>query len=174
MLRISTAFGRPLPNNMRRRFPTETLGDDLVGALPHARRGPSFAKNSPPINGIIRYMIDRVKRLETLFLEEINTLITKLTANGNLGGIVTITAVHVAKDLATAKVYYSVFGSPQDRQKTQDAFALLRKEIGSQLRGRLHLKRIPSFTFEYDDTPEKAARVESIFQIIDKEKHDGK
>ena len=119
-------------------------------------------------------MIDRVKRLETLFLEEINTLITKLTANGNLGGIVTITAVHVAKDLATAKVYYSVFGTPQDRQKTQEAFALLRKEIGSQLRGRLHLKRIPSFTFEYDDTPEKAARVESIFQIIDKEKQDGK
>lgn len=115
-------------------------------------------------------MIDRIKRLEALFLEEINTLITKMTANGNLGGIVTITAVHVAKDLATAKVYFSVFGSPEDRQKTQDALAMLRKEIGAQLRKRLHLKRIPSFTFEYDNTPEKAARVESIFQLIDKEK----
>ena len=37
---------------------------------------------------------------------------------------------------------------------------------------RLHLKRIPSFTFEYDNTPEQAARVESIFQVIEKEKHD--
>ena len=119
-------------------------------------------------------MIDRIKRLETLFLEEINTLITKMSAQGNFGGMVTITAVHVAKDLTTAKVYFSVFGSPQDRQKTQEALSLLRKEIGAQLRGRLHLKRIPSFSFEYDDTPEKAARVESIFQIIDKEKADGK
>lgn len=119
-------------------------------------------------------MIDRIKRLETLFLEEINTLITKMAANGDFGGIVTITAVHVAKDLATAKVFFSVFGSPQDRQKTQQALTLLRKEIGAQLRGRLHLKRIPSFSFEYDDTPEKAARVESIFQIIEKEKHDEK
>lgn len=119
-------------------------------------------------------MIDRIKRLETLFLEEINTLITKMAANAEFGGIVTITAVRVAKDLTTAKVYFSVFGSPQDRKKTQEALAVLRKEIGAQLRGRLHLKRIPSFSFEYDDTPEKAARVESIFQIIDKEKQDAK
>ena len=118
-------------------------------------------------------MIDRVKRLEALFLEEINTLVTKMAAQGNFGGIVTITAVHVAKDLASAKVYFSVFGGPEDRKKTQEALSLLRKEIGAQLRGRLHLKRIPSFSFEYDDTPEKAARVESIFQIIDKEKRDG-
>ena len=119
-------------------------------------------------------MIDRTKRLEALFLEEINTLITKKTANGNLGGIVTITAVHVAKDLATAKVFFSVFGGPEDRKKTQEALSLLRKEIGAHLRGRLHLKRIPSFTFEYDDTPERAARVESIFQIIEKEKKDAR
>ena len=119
-------------------------------------------------------MIDRTKRLEALFLEEINTLITKLTAHGNLGGIVTITAVHVTKDLASAKVFFSVFGGPEDRKKTQEALSLLRKEIGAHLRGRLHLKRIPSFTFEYDDTPEKAARVESIFQIIEKEKEDAR
>ncbi|MBR2082954.1 MAG: 30S ribosome-binding factor RbfA [Elusimicrobiaceae bacterium] len=119
-------------------------------------------------------MIDRIKRLEALFLEEINTLITKMAAQGNFGGIVTITAVHVSKDLTSAKVYFSVFGGPEDRKKTQEALSLLRKEIGSQLRGRLHLKRIPSFSFEYDDTPEKAARVESIFQLIDKEKSHAK
>ncbi len=119
-------------------------------------------------------MIDRIKRLETLLLEEINTLITRKAANGDFGGVVTITAVHVSKDLTTAKVYFSVFGSPEDRQKTQEALSLLRKEIGAQLRGRLHLKRIPSFTFEYDDTPEKASRVEAIFQVIEKEHEHGK
>ena len=115
-------------------------------------------------------MIDRIKRLEALLLEEINTLVSKKAANGDFGGFVTITAVHISKDLSMAKVFFSVFGSPEDRKKTQEALSLLRKEIGAELRGRLHLKRIPSFTFEYDDTPEKAARVESIFQIIDKEK----
>ena len=82
--------------------------------------------------------------------------------------------MRLSKDLANAKVYFSVFGSPEDRRKTQDALSLLRKEIGADLRGRLHLKRIPSFTFEYDDTPEKASRVEAIFQVIEKEKENGK
>lgn len=117
-------------------------------------------------------MIDRIKRLETLFLEEINTHVTRLSAAGELGGFVTITAVHVSKDLSSAKVYFSVFGSPEDKKKTQEALSVLRKEIGALMRHRLHLKRIPSFTFEYDNTPEQAARVESIFQVIEKEKHD--
>ncbi len=118
------------------------------------------------------YMIDRIKRLETLFLEEINTHVTKMSADGELGGFVTITSVHVSKDLSSAKVYFSVFGSPEDKKKTQEALSLLRKEIGALLRHRLHLKRIPSFSFEYDNTPEQASRVESIFQIIEKEKHE--
>lgn len=118
------------------------------------------------------HMIDRIKRLETLFLEEINTHVTKMSANGELGGFVTITSVHVSKDLSCAKVYFSVFGSPEDKKKTQEALSVLRKELGALLRHRLHLKRIPSFSFEYDNTPEKASRVESIFQIIEKEKHE--
>lgn len=119
-------------------------------------------------------MIDRIKRLETLFLEEINSIITKMAAEGDLGGFVTITAVRVAKDLAGAKVYFSVFGTPEDKKRTQEALSLLRKEIGALLRHRLHLKRIPSFSFEYDNTPEQAAQVESIFKIIEKEKENGK
>ena len=115
-------------------------------------------------------MIDRTKRLEALFLQEINTIITKMTAAGNFGGFVTITAVRVTKDLSMAKVYFSVFGSPEDKKKTQEQLSLLRKELGALLRHRLHLKRIPSFSFEYDDTPEKASQVESIFRIIEKEK----
>ena len=67
-------------------------------------------------------MIDRTKRLEALFLQEINTIITKMTAAGNFGGFVTITAVRVAKDLGTAKVYFSVFGSPEDRKRHKNNY----------------------------------------------------
>jgi len=67
-------------------------------------------------------------------------------------------------------VYFSVFGSPEDKKRTEEQLALLRKELGALLRHRLHLKRIPSFSFEYDNTPEQASRVESIFKVIEKEK----
>lgn len=118
-------------------------------------------------------MIDRIKRLEELFLHEINTHVTRLIASGHFTGFITITAVRIAKDLATAKVYYSVFGSDADKKLAERNFEELRTRIGTLLRPRLHLKRIPSFHFILDNTPEKAARVEEIFNKIEKEnKHE--
>ncbi|ACC98229.1 Ribosome-binding factor [Elusimicrobium minutum Pei191] len=116
-------------------------------------------------------MIDRIKRLEALFLEEISTIISKMISTGSFKGFVTITGVRISKDLRTAQVRYSVFGSVEDRITTQEKLSILRSEIGAMLRHRLHLKRIPSFTFVYDDTPEKASKVETIFSVIEKEKN---
>lgn len=114
-------------------------------------------------------MIDRTKRLEALFLKELNTHISRLIASGNFTGFITVTAVKIAKDLATAKVFYSVFGSDADKKRAAQTFEELRGEIGVLLRPRVHLKRIPSFHFILDDTPEKAAHVEEIFEKIEKE-----
>ena len=114
-------------------------------------------------------MIERTKRLETLFLEEINTLIARMTASGSFSGFITITGLRIAKDLATVRVFYSVFGSDDDKKNAAKGLSMLRGEIGAALRKRLHIKRIPSFTFQPDDTPEKASRVEKIFSKIEKE-----
>ncbi|MBQ3933619.1 MAG: ribosome-binding factor A, partial [Elusimicrobiaceae bacterium] len=78
-------------------------------------------------------MIDRIKRLEELFLHEINTHVTRLIASGHFTGFITITAVKIAKDLATAKVYYSVFGSDADKKLAERNFEELRTKIGGLL-----------------------------------------
>lgn len=114
-------------------------------------------------------MIQRTKRLENLFLLELSTIVARLTADGNFSGLVTITGVRIAKDLATVRVFYSVLGSDSDKKNAAKVLAALRGEIGHLLRGRLHIKRIPSFAFQPDDTPEKASRVEKIFSKIEKE-----
>lgn len=119
-------------------------------------------------------MIERTKRLETLFLEEINTIVTRMIASGNFSGFITITGVRVAKDLASARVYYSVFGSDEDKKSAARTLDMLRGEIGSMLRKRLHIKRIPSFSFAPDDTPEKASKVEKIFSRIEKDNDENK
>jgi len=114
-------------------------------------------------------MIERTKRLETLFLGEINTIISRMVASGSFSGFITITGVRISKDLATARVFYSVLGSDEDRKNAAKNLSALRGEIGALLRHRLHIKRIPSFTFQPDDTPEKASRVEKIFSKIEKD-----
>ena len=115
-------------------------------------------------------MIDRIKRLEALFLEELSAIISKMINTGSFKGFITITGVKISKDLKNAKVRYSVFGSEVERAQAAQTLSILRAEVGGLLRGRLHLKRIPSFSFEYDDTPERASKVESIFSAIEKEK----
>ncbi|MDR0734928.1 MAG: 30S ribosome-binding factor RbfA [Elusimicrobiota bacterium] len=114
-------------------------------------------------------MIERTKRLEALFLSELSTIISRMIASGSFSGFITITGVRVSKDLATAKVFYSVFGGKEDKKNAALRLAALRGEIGSLLRKRLHIKRIPSFSFQPDDTPERASQLEKIFSKIEKD-----
>lgn len=114
-------------------------------------------------------MTDRIKRLEILFLEEINTIVSRMIAGGSFSGFITVTGIKISKDLMTAHVFYSVFGSDEDKKRAAHTLSALRGEIGSILRKRVHIKRIPSFTFEIDDTPERAAKVEKIFEKIEKQ-----
>lgn len=107
-------------------------------------------------------------------MQEITTAVGRMVSAGTIKGFITVTSVRVSKDLRTARVFYSVMGGAAERQNAADSLSFLRSEIGSILRNRLHLKRIPSFTFEFDDTPEKAGKVESIFSIIEKEKDEEK
>jgi ribosome-binding factor A len=74
----------------------------------------------------------------------------------------------------TAHVFYSVFGSDEDKKNAAHTLSALRADLGSILRKRIHIKRIPSFTFEIDDTPERAARVEQIFAKIEKANEENK
>ncbi len=119
-------------------------------------------------------MSERIKRLETLLMQEINTIITRMTASGSFSGFITLTGIRISKDLATAHVFYSVFGSDTDRKNAARALSALRGEIGAILRKRLHIRRIPSFTFEIDDTPERASRVEKIFEKIEHQNDENK
>jgi ribosome-binding factor A len=82
-------------------------------------------------------------------------------------GFVTVTDVNTSPDLRHARVHVSVLGTPEEREATlaglRSAHGFLQGRIG----GELHLKRTPELRFLYDDTAERAARLE---QLIDAEK----
>jgi ribosome-binding factor A len=77
-------------------------------------------------------------------------------------GFVTVTEVKTSSDLRHARVYVSVLGSAEERQDTLDglrsAHGVLQKRVAQQLR----LKRTPALEFLYDDTLDRAMRVERI------------
>ncbi|MBI4051831.1 MAG: 30S ribosome-binding factor RbfA [Elusimicrobia bacterium] len=113
-------------------------------------------------------MPDRITRLEELFKEEISKILQTLKDPG-LAGLVTLTGLRLTRDLKNATVFYSVLGTQEDRECSAKALSRSQNYIRSLLWDRIRLKFIPSITFEYDRTPEKAERVERILDQIHKE-----
>ncbi|MEK7689228.1 MAG: 30S ribosome-binding factor RbfA, partial [Deltaproteobacteria bacterium] len=81
-------------------------------------------------------------------------------------GFVTITKAQVSKDLRQAKVYFSMIGNDEEKEKTmeglQSASGYMRREIGK----RLKLRYFPEITFKFDDSLEYASRIEKIIKEI--------
>jgi ribosome-binding factor A len=111
--------------------------------------------------------VSRIDRLESLIKREVADVLTRRMPHANLG-FVSITRVKLAPDLSTVSVFYSQFGSDQDRQKTRrflsQASGFIKGEVGRVMSTRT----VPNFHFVYDDTLAKAAdmvvRINAIIQ----------
>lgn len=83
-------------------------------------------------------------------------------------GFVTVTDVRTSPDLRHARVYVSVLGAdgaPSEPEQRESSLAGLRSAHGflqSRIAGELHLKRTPELTFVYDDTTDRAMRIEEL------------
>jgi len=79
-------------------------------------------------------------------------------------GFVTVTEVRTSADLRHARVFVSVLGDEARRAATLDglrsAHGVLQRRVAAQLK----MKRTPALTFQYDDTTDRAMRLEQILQ----------
>ena len=77
-------------------------------------------------------------------------------------GFVTITDVKVTGDLQHASIFYTVYGSDEERADTavalRSATGMIRSEVGKNITARL----TPSIEFIADGIPENAALIESL------------
>lgn len=77
-------------------------------------------------------------------------------------GFVTITDVKVTGDLQHASVFYTVYGSDEEREDTaaalKSATGMMRSEVGKNITSRL----TPSLEFIADAIPENAKHIESL------------
>lgn len=80
-------------------------------------------------------------------------------------GMVTIAAVDVSRDLAHAKIYYSVL----DETKVTETHDGLKRASGflrTLLAKRLNIRHVPCLHFVYDDTTLKANRICSLIDQV--------
>lgn len=106
---------------------------------------------------------DRVAKVADRIREVIAKRIEKGLRDPRLG-FVTITDVKVTGDLQHASVFYTVYGTEEERIDSAAALkaatGMLRTEVGRNLNTRL----TPSLEFIADAIPENAAAIESLLR----------
>ncbi|HEX7125984.1 MAG TPA: 30S ribosome-binding factor RbfA [Thermodesulfobacteriota bacterium] len=79
-------------------------------------------------------------------------------------GFVTVTDVEVSSDLRQARVYYSVVGSPAEREATEKGLQSATGFVQSHVGKRLGLRNTPTLEFRYDPSLEQGARIEQLLR----------
>jgi ribosome-binding factor A len=81
-------------------------------------------------------------------------------------GFVTVTDVRTSADLSHARVYVSVLGDAEQRQASLDGLRSAHGFLQGRLAAELRLKRTPRLEFSYDDTTDRALRVDALIDEI--------
>ena len=107
----------------------------------------------------------RKERMQDFLREEISLIVQQEIKDPGLG-FITIIDVRMTEDLKYAKVYYSVFGSEEEKERTAQALKRATNYIKHQLGDKVRMKYMPDITFIYDTDQEKAARIDAILKQV--------
>ena len=79
-------------------------------------------------------------------------------------GFVTMTSVKTSPDLRHARVYVSVLGDDAQRASTLAGLSSAHGALQRRLARELRMKRTPMLEFIYDDTTDRAMRLNEVIE----------
>ncbi len=106
---------------------------------------------------------DRMRRVDEAVREVLGDAVNSDLKDPRIG-FVTVTDVKTTTDLRHARVYVSVLGDEAAREASlaglRSAHGILQRRIARDLR----MKRTPTLEFLYDDTTDRAMRMEQLLE----------
>jgi ribosome-binding factor A len=84
-------------------------------------------------------------------------------------GFLTVTEVRMSPDLKNAKVYVSVFGDAERKQRSMDLLEGQKSFIRAELGHSVNLKFTPALTFYLDESLDRAMLIENLLNRIHNE-----
>lgn len=110
----------------------------------------------------------RTARVERLLRNAISQVVLHDVVDPRMG-FVTVTKVHVADDLKTAKVFVSIIGSETDVNKTfaglQHALGFIQRRVAAEVK----LRYIPRLRLVLDDSVKRSVRISELLHRADVE-----
>ena len=107
----------------------------------------------------------RIERVSELAKQEISIVILEL--NLTHCGLITVTSAEISPDLKEGRVYVSVIGTAEQRQRALGELERMHGRIQHELSRRVTLKYTPRLTFVLDETESHAQRIEHLLDELD-------
>lgn len=104
---------------------------------------------------------ERMRRVDEAVREVLSDAITQDVKDPRVG-FVTVTAVDTSPDLRHARVFVSVLGDQKQRKLSMNGLRAAHGFLQRRLASELRMKNTPTLDFVYDDTAERAQRVERL------------
>ena len=108
---------------------------------------------------------NRIDRISEEVRREVDRIIREDLNDPRITGTFSVTHADVTRDLRHAKIYVSVLEDDK-RAGMMDALKKAAGYIRRELAQRLNLRITPELDFEYDDSAEKGARIESVLKDL--------
>jgi len=105
--------------------------------------------------------VRRHRQLEAQIQRTLAELISREVKDPRVGNV-TITAVELAADLSTARVFFVPFASRHDATEVAAGLTHAGGFLRGQLGRGLGLRHAPRLAFQFDDTLDRAARLTSL------------
>ncbi len=109
-------------------------------------------------------MTERMRRVNAAVREVLSEAVGEL--KDPRIGFLTVTGVSTSPDLREARVYVSILGSEDERERTLQGLAAAHGVLQSRLGRELKMKRTPRLTFEYDPTVERGVRMSRLIDEL--------
>lgn len=113
----------------------------------------------------------RVERVASLIKREISQMMMLDIKDDRVGaGMVSVTDVDVSGDLQHAKVFVSIYGTPEAKAETMEGLHAATGFVRSELGQRLRLRRTPEIIFKEDVGMERGTNVLNLINQLSRER----
>ena len=110
----------------------------------------------------------RTERVASLIKEEVGMFLTREYRDSSYG-FITVTDVQVTPDLRIAKIYVSILGNNEVRERTMKMLKDNKGEIRSFIGSHVRIKFTPTVQFHIDETMDRVEKIEKLIKQIHKD-----
>ena len=110
----------------------------------------------------------RNERVRKALMREISDIIFREIKYPQICGMVSITDVDVSSDNSAARVFYSVYGNDEVKEKTSKALERHVGQIRHEVGKRIRLRKTPTLLFILDDSMERGAKMMDLINKIER------